>query len=124
MKLLKLYLARKTPLLACFAALVLPELALACMCSRAPNAMSSADFVFTGYLSAEPRVNTYGGVVFTFDQLDILKGSFRSIVEITSAYANGSSCGYRFFPEVKYRVYASKRSGVLTAGLCSVDIVQ
>jgi len=125
MNLLQVYLARTLPLIICFIALAIPEPVLACSCVSSPAELklSRSDFVFTGYLSAEPKSIIGGSTVYTFDQLDILKGSFRSTVDINVTSMSGDACGYNFAPKVKYQVYASKRDGKLWSGLCSVHVV-
>jgi len=104
---------------------VLPNEVFACSC--APGSVSerlaNSDFVFTGYISTEPRRQVGRSVVYTFNQLDILKGDSRATVDITLDSMNESMCGYTFAPDVKYRVYASEQNGDLHSSLCSLELV-
>jgi len=96
-------------------------------CSCAPGLVSeqlaNSDFVFTGYISTEPRQQVGRSVVYKFNQFDILKGDPRATVDITLNSMNESMCGYTFAPDVKYRVYVSEQNGDLHSSLCSLELV-
>lgn len=101
--------------------------AWACSCVPANDRehFEGADLVFSGIVTGRedpnatsPAQSSGDDIIWTVDVDGAQKGTVSDPEEVVSA-RNGATCGYEFQITKRYQVFADRRDGKVTTGLCS-----
>lgn len=92
--------------------------ACSCISLSSEESMARSDLVFEGYVLESKTTASAIEVEYTFNNLNILKGSERTRVTVVSSVFE-SACGTSFEKNVKYKIYAEEHDDRLFTGMCS-----